>query len=556
MVNDMKKRKIIISIVISIVVLVGVIFLFKYINDNKTPVDEGKSVFNLISDELTFTEYDRLSYGKYYLFYDGASTSLLNGNGSLLENYTSDTLNVIKYFNTDYYSDYYYILGDTFILKRDSIEIATIKYDSLDFDLRKSAVSIELLDGKNILLTYKAKVSVPSKEDPKKNISVDVSYAYVYNFIDKKLYPKISSYGGIGKVNNNSENVYLLLKNDKSEYDIYSIADYKLVLNNNYPKLGIISDNALISKSSKYIYACKVVNDGIYSSCGLLDYNGKEKISMKNDDNTVLDYNDDFYVYKKGSFAYLYDYMNVTKLSDFDYIQLSSKYIITFKDQVMDIYDYSLNKLKSIDVGLDEIIVRDTADKSKNLEIIDEGDTLIINRYDSTNIDSGKVEDESVIKTYIYSNSYKDTIEGRRLYPVYNYNNELTMYYSPEYSGKSVLKVYLYSKELEAYRIINLSSNSGNFTIIDRCDNLSLGYILDNNYTIYNPSYESAGTVYSNINDYNNTICNDVGTYNTTNTVLYNKLKTKITFNQIKSLVKTESGNYLIIHDNKVGVFE
>ena len=313
--------------------------------------------------------------------------------------------------------------------------------------------------------------------------------------------------------------------------------------------------NKSISKSTKYIYVCSNATDGVYSSCGLVDYEGNSKITLKYDDESILDYNDEYYVLKKEMYVYLYDYMNVTKLSDYDYIMLSSKYIITFNDEVMDIYDYSLNKLRSVDMGIREVITKDTADKSKNIELIDDENTIIINVYDNESIDEKDLESEEKVKSYVYSEYFKDTIEGRRLYGVYDSNDNLIMYYSPEYSGKSILKVYLYSYKLEAFRIINLNSNSGNLEVIDKCSDLSVGYLLDGNYTIFNPKFESAGTAYNNETDYNNAICNSVGDYTVTNTVLYDKTNLKIAFGQIKALTKINDTDYLIIHDNKVGIF-
>ena len=160
--------------------------------------------------------------------------------GKTIEKYTSDSISMIKYFSSESYSDYYYVLGNEFILKKDGEELATIKYDSLDFDLRKSAASIELINDECLLLLFNAKESAPDEKDANKKVTVDLYYAYIYNFSTKTLYPKIVSYDKITKFNNNSEDSYLLLKkytnfininfiiNPYSIYNFYHL--YKYVL--------------------------------------------------------------------------------------------------------------------------------------------------------------------------------------------------------------------------------------------------------------------------------------------------------------------------------------
>lgn len=554
----MKKKKTIIAIAISLILLVLCILLFALAGKDKDTVNTVKKTFTLVGSEVSFTNYDKISYGKYYLLYDGANTSIVNSLGKTIEKYSSDTLSMIKYFNSESYSDYYYILGNEFILKKDGVELATIKYDTLDFDLRKSSSTIEILNDEYLILKFNAKESIPDKTDSTKKVTVNMYYAYIYNFKTKALYPKIVSYGNITKFNNSGEDIYLLLTNKDNNYELYSVKNNNVVFNNYYPKVGDLNTETNISssKSSKYIYVCSKLNAGIYNSCGLIDYEGKSILTLKYDDNSIIDYNDDYYVIKKDLFMGVYDYINVSILNGYDYILLSSKYVITFKDGIIDIYDKDLEKLKSFSTDLNEIITKDSDEKSKNVELIDEEDTIILNIYDNNSIDSDKVENSDKTKSYIYSADFKDIIEGRRLYPVYNSNNELSMFYSPEYSGKSILKIYLYSVKLEAFRIINLNSNSGNFEILNKCDDLSIGYLLDGNYTIYNPKFDSPGTLYISEGDYNNAICNSVGDYTIANTSLFDSNNQKIAFNQIKAFNKLEDSTYFIIHDNKLGIFK
>lgn len=548
-----KLKKLLLPLIVAVLLLVVSIVLYKLLYNTNEEDNTDKKVYNLTNKELSFTEYDRITQGKYFLLFDGINSCLINSNGNVLENYTDDVINMIKYFNSETYSDYYYILGDEFTLKKDSKVLATIKYNSLDFDLRKSTSSIYLLDDNNLLLLSNVTNSSTSG-------SVNVTYAYIYNFNQDKIYPKITSYNGIGIVNNSSDSVFLYIKDTKGYIDLYSVNNHKLVFNKYYPKVGNmdLDNNTIYSLSNKYIYVCSnTTDDNIYSGCGIIDTEGSVKISLKYDDKTIYDYNNDYYVIENNGLKYLYDYSNISKLSEYDYIMLSKKYVIAFKDEVMNIFDYNFNKLKSIDIGFRDVITSSSETNNKNIELIETNDSIIINTYDNESLDKKEEENSSLIKSYIYSDNMFETFKERRLYAYTDINNDVIIYYSPEYNGKSITKVFLYNKLLEGYRIIKFSeTNSGKFKIINKCDDLSTGYILDNNYYIYNANYESSGTSYSNDLDYNNAICNSIGDYTVANTILYDQSKQKIAFNQIKNFTITNDNKYLIIHDNKVGVFQ
>ncbi len=546
----MKFKKIILPIIIG-VVLIGLSILLYYIVDsNSTAVDTGKSIFELQKDEITFTGYDRINKGEYFFLYDGINTSLVDSEFNLLEGSTSKPVYFMKYFNSDEYSDYYYVLDSEFIIKKDGKELSTIKYNALDFDLRKSTVKVYMLDNENILLTN-------DSTETKDGNNTIITYAYVYNLSKKQLYSKFSSYNGLGIVDNNT-NSTLLIKDKNGYYDMYDTNNHKRVFNKYYAKIGNldVDNNTTKSLSKLYMYVCSNVSNGIYDTCGLIDYDNSVRLTLKYDDNSIFDYNDKYYVLKKGSSMVLYDYNNVTKLSDYEYIMLSNNYIITFKNEIMDIYNYELKKLKSTDIHLITIVGRDTKDTSKNIDIIDNNDIIIVNLYDNYNIDLGKTEDTTKVRSYVYGTDIYEEFDGRRIYKKSYYNGELMLYYSPLYIDDSISKIFLYNEDFVAFRVINLDNNLGDLKIIDKCDDLSIGYILDNNYIIYNPNFESSGVEYPNEVKYNNSICNSSGNYNSNNTALYNKSKSKITFNQILNLTQTKSGNYLIIYDDNIGLFK
>ena len=214
----MKFKKIILPIIIG-VVLIGLSILLYYIVDsNSTAVDTGKSIFELQKDEITFTGYDRINKGEYFFLYDGINTSLVDSEFNLLEGSTSKPVYFMKYFNNDEYSDYYYVLDSEFIIKKDGKELSTIKYNALDFDLRKSTVKVYMLDNENILLTN-------DSTETKDGNNTIITYAYVYNLSKKQLYSKFSSYNGLGIVDNNT-NSTLLIKDKNGYYDINNTKFY------------------------------------------------------------------------------------------------------------------------------------------------------------------------------------------------------------------------------------------------------------------------------------------------------------------------------------------
>jgi len=543
-------KKILITLAIFLCVSVLGVVLYA-VMISKTTDTSNISNYSLTGEETLFSNYTKISNGKYFILENSINKAIINQNKELLEDYTTDELQMIKYFNSNNYSDYYYKLGENIQIKKDGEIVFELLYNVLDFDVRKSSSKIEALDDNNIFISNDTTIVI---EENGKNVTKKISYGYVYNIENKVLYSKIESYDGFQKLYGiNDENI-ILLKDIDGKYNIYSSKNNKVLLDKNYAKIGRLNQNKYYGKSSMYMYVCNNLVDGIYSGCGIIDSENKIKIALNYDDFTITDYNSSYYVIKNNTKSTLYDYSNKVILSDHDEILLSEKFIIAFKNEYMNIYNYELKLIKTIDVKLQEIISLSTSTNHKNIELVDSDETIIINTYDNGSLDEGKQEDAEKIKSYIYSEKINATISSSRIYPVYNDLNEISMYYGLSYSGKSISKVYLYNNKLEAYRIIELDPNNGNFEIIHTCSDLSIGYLLDNNYYIFTLESGNKGTIYSNESEYYNKVCNDIKNNSKDTIKLYNGEKS-VVYNQLKEFYKIDTNKYLVFYDNKVGIY-